>query len=354
VLAVQPNNAPARAELARAYALMGDVDTARAEFDTVVGDPSIPDPVRQRFTGLIRQFDRQMAGGNDEITGFVDVEGGWDSNINAATDETSIILPAFAFLGTATLGGAAVQRGEPFVQIQGGVSGSTAVDRQTRLFGSVLANWRDNLESTFVDQGSLVGSAGVAHTLGNRDVISFAVQAQEFLLDGNSYRASLGAIARYTMAMPGNAALSFSGEYFRLNYDNNPLADADRFGASLTYAGGAIFAGLGGGREQTRRAGADHLSHVFVNAQAGGEVVVMDKLSLLGGIGVEYRDHDGADPLFLAGREDLRFDASLGFRVMLTDRLSLRPRVTYSRNESNLALYDYDRWTASAGLRLEF
>lgn len=354
VLAVEPTNAPARAELARAYALMGDVDTARAEFDTVVGDPSIPDPVRQRFTGLIRKFDREIAGGASELTGFFDIEGGWDSNINAATDETSIILPAFAFLGPAALGGAAVQQGEPFAQLQGGISASTPVDRQTRLFGSMLASWRDNLESKFVDQGSFVGSAGIAHTLGNRDVISFAVQAQEFLLGGNSYRSSMGAIARYTMAMPGNAALSISGEYFRLNYDNNPLADSDRFGASLTYAGAQIFAGLGGGREQTRRPLADHLSHIFLNAQAGGEFVVMDKLSVIGGVGVEYRDHDGADPLFLSGREDLRFDASLGLRVLLTDQMSLRPRVTYSRNESNLALYDYDRWTASAGLRFEF
>ena len=354
VLAVEPGNAPARAELARAYALMGDVDTARQEFDTIVGDPSIPDPVRQRFTGLVRQFDRERAGGADELGGFLDIEGGWDSNVNAATDETSIILPAFAFLGTATLSGPAVQRGEPFVQIQGGVSGSTAVGRQTRLFGSVLGNWRDNLESTFVDQGSFVGSAGVAHTLGNRDVISFAVQGQEFLLDGDSYRTSLGAVARYTMALPGNTALSFSGEYFRLNYDNNPLADADRFGASVTYAGRRIFAGIGAGREETRRPAADHLSNLFLTAQAGGEFAVMDKLTVLGGVGVEYRDHDGADPLFLAGREDLRFDASLGVRFMLTERLSLRPRVTYSRNESNFALYDYDRWTASAGLRLEF
>jgi predicted Zn-dependent protease len=67
VLAVQPNNGPARAELARAYAAIGDIDTARAEFDTVVGDPSIPDPVRQRFSRLVRDFDRQIAGGADEI-----------------------------------------------------------------------------------------------------------------------------------------------------------------------------------------------------------------------------------------------------------------------------------------------
>lgn len=354
VLAVQPQNGPARAELARVYALMGDIDTARQEFDTVVGDPSVPDPVRQRFTRLVRNFDRQIAGGSDEIGGFLDLEGGWDSNVNAATDQSSIVLPIFAFLGPATLSGAAVAREEPYVQVQGGVSASTPLDRQTRLFGSVLASWRDNLESTFVDQGSFVGSAGVAHTLGNRDVISFAVQAQEFLLDGKGYRTTLGAIARYTMAMPGNAALSFSGEYFRLNYDNNPFADANRYGGSIAYAGRTLFAGIGGGREETRRAFSDHLGYSFANAQAGGEFPVLDKLSVIGGIGLEYRNHDGADPLFLKGREDLRVDASLGLRVLIADRLSLRPRVTYTRNESNLALYDYDRWTLSAALRLEF
>ncbi|MES2988831.1 MAG: tetratricopeptide repeat protein [Pseudomonadota bacterium] len=354
VLAVQPDNAVARAEIARVYALMGDIDTARAEFDTVVDDPSVPDPVRQRFTRLIRGFDRQIAGGADDISGFIDVEGGWDSNINTATDETSIILPAFAFLGPASLNGAAVERGEAFAQVQGGVSLSTALARQTRLFASVLASWRDNLQSSFVDQGSFVGSAGVAHTLGNRDVISVAAQAQEFLLDGKGYRTSLGAVARYTMRLSDNTALSFSGDFFRLNYDNNPFADADRYGASVTYSGREIFAGIGAGREKTVRGTFDHLSHSFVSAQAGGEFPVMETLSIIGGIGVEYRHHDRADPLFLASREDYRIDGSLGFRVLLTKQLSVRPRVTYSRNESNLALYDYDRWTASAGLRLEF
>jgi len=79
-----------------------------------------------------------------------------------------------------------------------------------------------------------------------------------------------------------------------------------------------------------------------------------DRLSLIAGVGLEYRNHDSADPLFLKGREDVRADASIGLRVPLTERLSLRPRVTYTRNESNLTLYDYDRWTASAGLRFEF
>lgn len=354
VLAVQPNNAPARAELARVYALMGDVDTARAEFDTVVGDPTVPDPVRQRFTRLVRGFDRQIAGGATEVSGFVDFEGGYDSNINAATDETSIVLPVFAFLGPATLNGAAVERGEAFYQAQAGVSISTPVGRTTRVFGSVLGSYRDNLQSSFVDQGSIVGSAGIAHTLGNKDVISFAAQGQHLLLDGNGYRTSLGLLARYTMQLRDKSALAFSGEYFRLDYDGNPLADAERFGANIAWTGRTLFVGAGGGREQTRRATFDHLSFTFASIQAGGEFPVAEKVAVVGGLGAEYRNHDSADPLFLRGREDLRLDASLGLRVLLTDRLSVRPRVTYTRNESNLSLYDYDRWTASAGLRFEF
>src|SRR3546814_19492098 len=46
VLAVQPNNAPARAELARASALHRDIDTPRAAFPPVLTDPSPPAPVR--------------------------------------------------------------------------------------------------------------------------------------------------------------------------------------------------------------------------------------------------------------------------------------------------------------------
>ncbi len=104
VLALQPANAAARAELARAYALAGDIDTARAQFATVVDDPSLPDPVRQRFTGFVRQFDKQMAGSGSDISGFVDARFGHDSNINSATELNSIVIPLFSFLGPGQLG----------------------------------------------------------------------------------------------------------------------------------------------------------------------------------------------------------------------------------------------------------
>src|SRR3546814_15830859 len=79
VLAVQPDNALARAELARAHALAGDIDTARAHFDPVVQDPSLPDPVRQRFDRLVLTFANQIPGGGTQLYSLPDASHGWDS-----------------------------------------------------------------------------------------------------------------------------------------------------------------------------------------------------------------------------------------------------------------------------------
>lgn len=354
VLAVQPDNVRAQAELARAYAMAGDVDTARAEFETVRGDPSIPDPVRNRIDGVVRQLDTAIAGGASEITGYFDVEGGYDSNINTATDAISITLPLFAFLGPATLNGAAREQDAGFYQIQGGLSGSTPLSRQTRLFGSVLGNWRDNIDTSFVDQASAVGTIGVAHSLASGDVISLSGQGQRFWLGHNGYRTSVGGDVRYTKRLSGDRALSVSGQYFRLNYDGAPLQDSERFSGSITYADKNIYGGIGGGKEETRRPGADQLSYAFANVQLGGEWQLGDKASLIAGASIEHRNYDSRDPLFLKGRKDTQYDASLGLRYRFTDAISLRPRVTYTRNNSNIGLYDYDRWTASVGARLSF
>lgn len=354
VLAVQPDNLQARAELARAYAGGGDIDTAKAEFDRVLADPAVPDPVRRRLDGVVTRYNRQIAGGSTEVRGYVDTEGGVDSNINSATDATAITLPLFGFLGPATLNAGARQQDDGYYQVQAGLSVSTPLSRQTSLYGSILGNWRDNFSSNFVDQASLVGSVGVAHQLATGDILSLSAQAQKFWLDYNGYRTSLGAIGQYSWRLSNDRAVSVSAQYYRLNYDNNPALDAQRFAAALTYSDRNLYGGIGGGKEQTRRPTADHLGFAFVNGQLGGELPVNPRLVIIGGVSAEYRHYDKVDPLFLMARRDVQVDVSLGARYLLTSQISIRPRATYTRNSSNLALYDYHRWTAGVALRVEF
>jgi len=354
VLAVQPGNAQARAELARAYALAGDIDTARAQFDTVVQDPSLPDPVRQRFDGIVRRLDRQIAGGGTDISGFLDVTGGWDSNINTATSLTQVTIPLFAGLGPGALGPGAREIHKPFYEIQGAVSAVSAVSRQTRLFGSVLGTWHDNLENRTFDQASATITGGVAHTLANRDVLSFSGQFQNFWLGHASFRQAYGLVGQYTHLLSGGRALTVAGQVFRFDYDTDPLRNANRYGLAVSYVDRALIATLSGGKEETRRAAGDHLSNSYAGFNLGFERPLGKAVAIVGGVSGELRRYDTADPLFLKKRADEQLDASLGVKILVSDRIYARPRVTYTRNWSNIALYDYDRVTVSFGLRAEF
>jgi len=354
VLAVQPSNAQARAEIARVYALAGDIDTARAEFDTVNSDPTVPDPVRQRLGRLVRDYDRRIGGGGDDVTGFVDGEAGYDRNINSATGLSSITLPIFAFLGPATLTGPATRMHDGYYQLQAGLSGSTGVSRQDRIYASLLGSWRDNFESNLFDQAGVTGTGGISHAFANTDIVSLSGQVQRFWLGRSGYRTSIGGIAQYTTRLSEGRALSAQIQYYRFDYDRNPLRDADRYAATLTYADRTSFAALGGGLERTVRSGARNLGYWFAALQAGTERPLASNLALLAGGSVEHRDYQGTETLFLKGRADTQLDATLGLRVALGGGVSLRPRVTYTRNFSNIQLYDYSRVTGSAGIRFEF
>lgn len=354
VLAVEPKHAQARAELARAYAMAGDIDTAREQFDTVVNDPSLPDPVRQRFDRIVRDYDRQIAGGGRSISGFFDVSGGYDSNINAATSDDTILIPLFSAFGPGRLGAGAREQDKPFYDVQAGVSAVGAVSRQTRLFASVLGNWHDNIESRPFDQAAATVTAGVGRTLVNRDVVSMSLQGQNLWFGHDNYRLSYGGIGQYTHRLSNGEALSFSAEVFRLDFDQDPLRDANRYGLGVSYAARTMIVSFSAGRERTRERAADHLSYDYLRLNYGLERPINARVSLVGGLGGQWRRHDDDDPLFLERRRDYQVDVSLGLKFKLTDDLYLRPRVSFTRNWSNVALNDYQRTTASVGIRKEF
>ncbi|MEO9133296.1 MAG: surface lipoprotein assembly modifier [Sphingomonas sp.] len=354
VLAVQPDNAQARAEIARAYARNGDLESARAQFDTVLADPSIPDPVRQRFSRIVRDLDKVRGGGDTNVSGFVEAIGGYDSNINVATSLNSITLPLLAFLGPATLSGAARSQDSGFFGASGGLSVRAPLSAQTSLYVSALGDGRFNTRISDYNQITATGTAGIAHTLGNRDVVSLSGQYQQFWLGGSPYRSAAGVIGQYTFRLKEGRALSLAAQWYRLDYPTDPLRDADRFAASATFADRTTAITLAGGKEQTRNAASDNLSNAFVSLRGAIEKPLSKRLAVVASAGVEGRFHDADDPLFLQQRRDAELDLAVGMKLLVAHNLTLRPGVSYTRNFSNIALYDYRRFTASVAVRAEF
>lgn len=353
VLAVQPKNAVARAQIARAYALSGDIETARREFDTVAGDPTIPDPVRQRFNRIVGDMNKKAQGGLN-VTGFVEAGAGYDSNVNAATDVSSLVIPLFAVLGPATLSSAAQQQHDAFARVEGGVSAAYGFDAQSRVFGSLLASGRAHADRSEFNQTLATATAGYSHSFASHDVVSLSLQSQQFWISGDHFREAGGAVAQYTHLLSPKQAIVGAAQYYKLRYPGDRLRDADRYAADLNYVDQNLFAGLRLGKEQTDSGLTDHLSNSFAGARLAAEHPLGGRLTAFGDVAFENRHYDAPDPLFLKKRRDDQFDIGAGVRYRLGERLTLSPEVSYTRNDSNITLNAYDRYTASLTVRSEF
>ena len=98
VLAVEPGNDIARAEIARAYFLVGERGTARLEFQTVrqsAGAPARALQVIDKYLELLERA-RPPTELGTTYAGYVDVTLGYDSNINSATDQKAVLIPVLA------------------------------------------------------------------------------------------------------------------------------------------------------------------------------------------------------------------------------------------------------------------
>ena len=98
----------------------------------------------------------------------------------------------------------------------------------------------------------------------------------------------------------------------------------------------------------------DHLSYAFGGFRAGGEIDLMPKLDGYASAAIEVSEYDEPDPLFLEERSTIRGDVAAGLRYSLRDDLTLGGEVSYTRADSNIVLYDYDRVVASVSLSLDF
>ena len=97
VLAADPTHARARAEIARAYFQLGELDTARGEFEAVKLQ-GVPPQVAEAMQRFLTAIDQRVDGNRRMLRGYIEAGLGYDSNINSATDQRNIAVPAFGGL----------------------------------------------------------------------------------------------------------------------------------------------------------------------------------------------------------------------------------------------------------------
>ncbi len=358
VLAVKPNHLQARAEIARAYFTVGENVTARQEFEAVQSQnpPKEVNATIQRFLDAISQ------GENAERTmktGYLEAAIGYDTNVNSATGNSQVAIPAFGG-AIATLNASGVEQKDSFVRVGAGGNVRQALSPEWTMFGGVNLNQRVNLTQTMFNTRGVDSNIGFNRTKGEESY-SAAVQLQGFDIDDRRYRNGVGMTVQWQHGLSNSSQASSYLQYTDLRYPGQSIRDADRYILGVAYAGvlsgdytPAVYLGGYGGEEKVRQAGVQYLGHRPYGVKAGGELRMNSQTKLFGSASVEVRQYGGQDPFFLVTRKDTQIDLQMGVNYIVDKLWTVSPQLGYTKNISNIAISDYKRTLFSVNVRRDF
>ena len=358
VLAVQPEHKQARAEIARAYYQLREIETAKAEFETLKKE-GVPEGVRETMNRYLAAIDQELSAteGGTRIRGYLAATLGYDTNVNSAGSDNLIAIPAFPGV-LFTLNDTVVEQGSAFTRLSGA---ATLVhdlgDGYSFLFGG--NGYAFKTRNPF-DTSSLGGYFGVSRRV-EQDSYTITAQAEDFRVDHDDYRYAFGTAAQWNRQIDNLSSTSLYVQITRLEYPGQSVRDATRYVAGAGYTRAltgktepVIFAGLYGGSENESNEGVPWLGHELVGLRLGGQMKLLPLLHGYASVEAEYRNYGGTDPTFLKSRDDKRYRAVIGLDYHVAENWKISPEISYTRNESNIVINDYDRTVVGLTLRRDF
>lgn len=360
VLAVQPGNAEARAEIARAYFNLREYKAARREFENVKG-AAPPAPVVStvdRYLSAIRTADPE---GRPTARFYVEGFAGYDSNVNSATADRSVGIPAFG--GTVfQLGNSASKLGDAFWGAAAGVATRMPINERWALLAGFNGSRRWNGTHSQFDSSFIDFNAGVQHRR-ERDLFTLVGQYNEFTVYDPiytaAYRQAAGGTAQWQRDLNARSQASAYVQYAALDYPDQSVRNSNRWvaGAGLAHAyrGGLKVYGAGYlGTDQERASNQSHIGFQLGGLRLGGDYPLRDNLLVFANAAYERRQYGGADPLFLVDRSDNQYTGSVGLLWEPVRGWRVTPQVLAFRNDSNISINTFSRIIGEVRLRREF
>jgi outer membrane protein len=341
---------------------MGDLKAARREFAAVQGASELPSTIRDAMGRQITAVDTLITGQmRARFTGYVETAAGYDDNVNGGANASTLLIPALAFLGPATIAPGARAKASAFAELSAGLALTQPLTEDVAVFGNVTGTGRGLATHDEFNTGVGGGEVGIARRFGGLGTVSVAAVGQSFGIDKDFYRHLYGAagVWRHRFADVWDASLAAS--WLRLDYPDRKLLDADRYTATASLGrrfdlplAPVLTVAVNGGREETRTRLSDYFSFDFVGARANLDLTLMHNLVAFAQASYESRDYDAEFPLFNRHRADDLVELVGGLEIKLTQSLLMRPSARWSRTWSNVDLYDIERASGSVALRWQF
>lgn len=359
VLAVEPSNARARAEIARAYLALGETDSARQEFETVQKQ-GVPPEVSANIDRFMDAVDRLDAVTRTTVRGYLEGSLGYDTNVNAATSKGSVAIPGIVPSPQIlfSLDDNSMATEAWFATVGGGVNVRSPINSEVALVGGLSGVLRNNFGASEFD--SLIGDAyaGVVVTQ-DRNVFSFNAQFNQYELASDRYRTASGVSGQWQFNSDASNQLSAFVQYSDLRYPTQSEQNADRWvaGGAMAHAfrsGELAFASAYWVSQRAHDGGASWLGFNGLGVRAGGQMNFDSQTVLVAGGAIEYRPYDSIDPLFLTTRKDTEYSLLIGARYTPARLWTVSPKLIWTFNDSNIDIYEYKRAAAAVTVRRDF
>ena len=357
VLAVQPDNARARAELGRALFAVGDTKGARALLEQTKAQ-GVPVEAASTIDQFLKAIDKVEEAGRSSWKGYAELGLGTDNNINSGPGVSSVAVPAFGGL-VVPLNAGGIKTSASFTTLGAGASGRYVIDSRWSLIGTAATNWRGNSggNSNFnTTQSDL--SAGGSYRVERNDY-SLVAQYSTYGVGGSTARNSSGLVGEWSYRFDGFRQITSYAQWASLTYPAQSVRDANRNVLGSTYAhlfpsGWLGFGGLYFGSEKEKAAGVPHLGHKFTGLRLGVQKPINQTLALFATMGWENRNFGGTDPLFLVTRADRQSNVNLGVSWSPAPAWRVTPQLSITRSSSNIPVNDYGKRMLSVVARRDF
>lgn len=358
VLAVNPNFAGARLDMARAYFQLGDLQRAKTEFETVLSQ-NPPEGARQVVVKYLDTISKVEAAKRRKVKAYAEYTLGRDTNVNASTSQGQVGIPALNNL-VFTLNPLNVQTKDSYQAAAAGADILEQVTPRLGLFAGADYRHRVNFTQDRFDNSNLDGRVGVA--LGEAaNQLRVSASGGRYGLDNALSRKAQGFAGEWKLQInPANQLNAFS-QLTRTRFTDQAtrVNSFDQFSAGVGWlrvlADGkaVVFGNYIFGDEHDPEGRADGAKS-FDGVRLGGQLMLRGDLDLFAVGSTQTSRYDRENAAFIAKRHDFQTDYSVGLTWRFAKGWSLRPVFMQARNNSNITINAYHRTDYSVTLRRDF
>lgn len=341
VMAVDPNFAGARLELARAYFDMGEMNQARQEFE-VLQSQSPPPSVQTIIEEYLAAIENQSLQNKKGWRGFVELGLGNDSNANNAPDQNT-------FLGF-DLSEESREKSSGVISTSAGATYLWPINYSTSFFGNASLSHTSNNQAAFTNSFQYDFSVGMRHAFENGSQLSLNTQAYSTDVDGEFNNSGSNLTAQYSWSLNPTDQLSTYLRQGTVDYDTAfDVKDIKQtlLGVSWQHVFAipqrpSMIGSLLLGQEDPDQAGSPY-GRDYTGLRLSVAMALSHKLNLFSSLGTVSSDYDGAFFSASEQRSDTQNDWSFGSSWKINKTWTLRGVMAVSDTQSNVDIFSYDK-----------